>query len=386
MEDIIKVVNERIEDKQLYLKYDNYKNFNKTNLINYIVSLIKDKTISFPYKKYFAGNPKLIFRKIVDHNMEYDKIIAPSFNNERYFKSDNNGTMITTDQEYSFDLLSDIFQEKARLTAHKKNKISPLEDWPISSFKVLSSIIQNRANINPENLREYLYSINGNYLECTQFKPTIAKEIYTRFKSRNVLDLSSGWGDRLIGAIACDSVQSYLGFDPNTGLRKGHSKIINTLCPLNGKNPENFKVDYVGFEYGDLTNKSFDMMFTSPPFFDFEVYSNDDQQSINTNPNFKSWIKNFLFESIDKCWDHLEESGKLIIYIGDTPGSNPTIPMNIHIDQYPDSKFLGSTCFASFSHNKMGRRRYVWMWEKKSNLRKRDMSYMMKDYPEIFSK
>lgn len=379
------IINARIDqDRQLYLKYDIYKNFNQKEIVSYIVSLIKTETISFPYKKYFAGNPKLIFMKIVNHVMEYDNRYAPSFNNEKYFKSDNKGTMVTTNQEYSFDLLSDIFQEKARLDAHKKNKMSPLEDWPNSSSKVISYIIQDRANINPENMREYLYSINGNYLECTQFKPSIAKEIYSRFKAKNVLDLSSGWGDRLIGAIACETVESYLGFDPNTNLRKGHSKIIKTLCPLNGKNPHNFNIEYVGFEYGDLTGKKFDMMFTSPPFFDFEVYSNDDQQSINTNPNFKSWIKNFLFESIAKCWQHLEEFGKLIIYIGDTPGSNPTIPMNIFIDQYVNSKFLGSTCFASFSNNKMGRRRYIWMWEKNSTIKKRDTSYMMKDYPEIF--
>jgi len=377
-------VDERIDiEGQLYLKYDMYRYYNQRDMINYIVSLIKSKDILFPYKRYFAGNPLTIFRKFFRFQMKYDEKIAPFF--DEYFKSDNKGTMILTDDDYELDLISDIFQEPVRLRAHKKNKISPLQDWPNSSYKVMSEIIRDKRNINPENMREYLYMLNGNYLECTQFRPTIAMEIYTRFEAKNVLDMSAGWGDRLIGAIASAYTESYLGFDPNKDLEPGHTKMIETFCPYSNKDPNNFKVEYIGFEQANLAGKNFDMMFTSPPFFDFEVYSNDKQQSINTNPTFNSWIKNFLFKSIAKCWDHLEDFGKLIVYIGDTPGSNPIIPMNIFINQFPDSKYLGSTCFASISNNKMGRRRYIWMWEKDPNVIKEDTKYMLKKYPEIFS-
>ena len=50
---------------------------------------------------------------------------------------------------------------------------------------------------------------------ASQFKPVIAKAFYDKFNSKNVLDFSAGWGDRLAGFYASDSGKHYVGIDPN---------------------------------------------------------------------------------------------------------------------------------------------------------------------------
>ena len=55
---------------------------------------------------------------------------------------------------------------------------------------------------------------------CSQFKPNVAKSIYDIFKSKNILDFSAGWGDRLAGFYASETGEYYLGIDPR---KENHS-------------------------------------------------------------------------------------------------------------------------------------------------------------------
>ena len=36
----------------------------------------------------------------------------------------------------------------------------------------------------------------------------------------------AGWGDRLLGASAAPNVRTYIGFDPNKGLRPGYAQLM----------------------------------------------------------------------------------------------------------------------------------------------------------------
>ena len=50
--------------------------------------------------------------------------------------------------------------------------------------------------------------------ECSTHNPLIIKYFIRKFAARRVLDFSSGWGDRLIGALTSD-IDLYVGVDPN---------------------------------------------------------------------------------------------------------------------------------------------------------------------------
>ena len=152
--------------------------------------------------------------------------------------------------------------------------------------------------------------------ECTQFKPTIAFTIFKFLNSTKILDFSAGWGDRLIAAIAA-KVNLYIGVDPNKELEKGHKEIIETFCNQEEKIKQ-FQIIYSPFQTVNLPeNTKFDLIFTSPPFFDLEYYSNLPGQSIIDYPNLNDWLHKFLFSSLQKSWSFLEENGYLAIHLSD---------------------------------------------------------------------
>ena len=115
--------------------------------------------------------------------------------------------------------------------------------------------------------------------------------------------------------MAC-GVEKYLGFDPNNSLRNSHKRMIEMF---GGGDEQRFQVIYLPFQSYEFEDKqSFDLVFTSPPFFDFEIYSNEKTQSIQSFPKFNDWIVQFLFVSLTKSWEQLEIGGHLVIHLNDT--------------------------------------------------------------------
>ena len=127
--------------------------------------------------------------------------------------------------------------------------------------------------------------------ECTQFKPSLAVAIIHRFKATRMLDISAGWGDRLSAAIAA-GLEKYQAFDPNTSLKAGHTRLIEKFAKPAEQG--RFVVTYTGFEYAELAANDYDLVFTSPPFFDFEVYTDIPGQSVDTYKSLDTWLVRYV--------------------------------------------------------------------------------------------
>jgi DNA modification methylase len=69
---------------------------------------------------------------------------------------------------------------------------------------------------------------------------------------------------------------------------------------------------------------SFDLCFSSPPYFDTEKYSGESTQSYGRFPSRESWLNGFLGATLDNCWCGLKSSGRLIINIANV-SSYPTL-------------------------------------------------------------
>ena len=131
-----------------------------------------------------------------------------------------------------------------------------------------------------------------------------------RYPAR-MLDFSAGWGDRLIGAIASDI--DYIGVDPNPCTHRGYAKIIKELG-----DSKRHTVIKAPFEEVPLENLGrADLVLTSPPYFDLEVYSGEAGQSILSFPSEQGWLKGFLEPSLKKCWEALRPGGTLVLVIND---------------------------------------------------------------------
>jgi hypothetical protein len=178
--------------------------------------------------------------------------------------------------------------------------------------KIIDHIYSEKQSLNSYTLREAIFELVP---EATLFKTTVAKSIYDIFKPTHILDMSSGWGDRLIAAIAYGEASGvdvkYSGFDPNSSLKYKYANIVSKLSPENKRG--NFKVRTEPFESANLKDiKDVDLFFSSPPYFDFEVYTNEETQSINNYKTYPDWVVKFLFKS-SMLRRNIEKFNKLIV-------------------------------------------------------------------------
>ena len=60
------------------------------------------------------------------------------------------------------------------------------------------------------------------------------------------------------------------------------------------------------------------MWFSSPPYFDWEKYSDEETQSYIKYPTKQEWIEGFLRETIENCYYGLKSGGTLIMNVANT--------------------------------------------------------------------
>lgn len=211
---------------------------------------------------------------------------------------------------------SDYFQQEERWKCDATGYPSPEKTWAtekfrLTLFKALFSL--KIATINPTNLRTI---ISLRKYIAAQFRPSAAKLIYDKFKAETVLDFSMGWGDRILGAHVSDSVKKYVGIDPNLSLFPNYWKQIAHYDTL-GKSKD-FKLIYGRAEDESIVlDEEFDLIFTSPPYFDKEKYDQSENQSYIMYKKFDSWMENFLFKTIELRTKNLKSGGHLVINISD---------------------------------------------------------------------
>ena len=212
---------------------------------------------------------------------------------------------------------SDYFHQVERWKCDATGYPSPQKTWEterfrLTLFKALFSL--KVKEINPTVLRSI---ISLRKYIAAQFRPSAAKTIYEIYKPETVLDFSMGWGDRLLAAHASHYVKRYVGIDPNINLFEGYGKQVRTYDAIWGKIKE-FELHCGRAEDENIVlNDQFDMIFTSPPYFDKEKYDQSDQQSYKMYHGFDSWMKNFLCKAIEVHSKSLKSGGLLIINISD---------------------------------------------------------------------
>ena len=153
------------------------------------------------------------------------------------------------------------------------------------------------------------------------FRPASAKSLYEIFGKPydcKVIDSSSGWGGRLLGAHFASNVSEYVGTDPNTHTElnklitfiNSHGLSTNTreiVMPIGSE-------DFTPQNYPEYKNH-FDLYFSSPPYFNAEVYSHDRSQSCIKFSTYPNWVRGFLRPTIHNMCDLLNPKGIFLINI-----------------------------------------------------------------------
>jgi len=198
--------------------------------------------------------------------------------------------------------ITDLFTEHVRVRCKFGKHISPWEYWNLHKKQFMK-----KSKISIELIRDQLY-VRTKF--CNNFRITIALEVLNMFKPRSWLDISAGWGDRLLASIIY-GLDTYVSADPNIDLHPAYNQIIQTFVP------EDIRYKYIvyptGFETAPLTQQ-FDLVFSSPPFFDLEKYSTHPGDSLQYTTE-SDWCRGFLWPSLIKAYNHLKKGGHMILYI-----------------------------------------------------------------------
>lgn len=188
---------------------------------------------------------------------------------------------------------------------------------------------------------------------AVQFPPLTARYIYETYTKHianqdqiNIYDPSAGWGGRLIGAMSVSDSRNihYIGTDPNTdhnttpGRTKYHEvadffndhvRIRNKLFPK----AHTYEIFQKGSEVigNDREFQKYkgklDLVFTSPPYFAKEVYSDDPEQSCHKFNQYDAWIDGFLRPTLSTCVEYLRRDRYLLWNVADVAFDGKLLPL-----------------------------------------------------------
>jgi hypothetical protein len=202
-------------------------------------------------------------------------------------------------------------------------------------------------------------------LSCGQpavnFPALTAKWIYENYTSHieqdeplHIYDSSAGWGGRIIGAMSSRKKTHYIGTDPNPdnfipelGITRYEyvAKFYNDKCvdDYSESLTKFFQVEKQGNTYELFQDGSelihlnprfqkyegkLDLAFTSPPYFNREQYSQDENQSFIAYGEYDDWRENFLRPTLTTIYNYLKNDRYILWNIADIKiGTNTYYPL-----------------------------------------------------------
>jgi hypothetical protein len=178
--------------------------------------------------------------------------------------------------------------------------------------KVIEKRTKMGDNISDNGIRKMLKMFTGTQ-SVSNFRPTAAAAIYSLFCNEGdlVWDISSGFGGRLLGAQLAKV--NYIGTDPSTLTYNGLKLLKKDYC-----NEINVEINKLGSEEYKPKKESLDFVFTSPPYFNWEKYSNEDTQSFKKFDTKEKWLKGYLLKTFQNSFEGLKNSANMAINIANT--------------------------------------------------------------------
>jgi 16S rRNA G966 N2-methylase RsmD len=200
-----------------------------------------------------------------------------------------------------------------KLCEHFFPNFYDIEDKKGNSFKSLwvaknlEKVLRwNRKSHSTPYLSEIKRGIYFNFglPKSTMYRPQMAKMVVANLGGTTVFDPCAGWGGRLLGSLAA-GVETYTAFEPNTETYEGLLRMVKFLGFES--RVKLYKDSALNMDRYDIRN--IDVVLTSPPYFDLEVYSHEDTQSIKGCTTYQMWVDKFLNPLVNGALQTLKPTG-----------------------------------------------------------------------------
>jgi hypothetical protein len=261
------------------------------------------RNAGFPYPSLPAWECKYLISKLA--NTEFDKLqktntayeVADSYHSHRY-------------------------------ASHAKNKKSPLSSFESDDrLHRALEICLTESKYTVGTFRGILSMVRGTQA-AANFRPGFACYVYRRIcpsDSSVVLDTSTGYGGRLVGAIASGCIDKYIGIDPNVPTHEANTKLAKDMgwdrkARLSNIPAEDYDASQI--------KESCDAAFTSPPYFCKEIYSKDKTQSWVRYKKPEDWRNGFLKKMLKLQFEALKPGCISAVNIADVRINNKIIELS----------------------------------------------------------
>lgn len=117
-----------------------------------------------------------------------------------------------------------------------------------------------------------------------------------------------GFGGRMLGALSSKKNYKYVGTDPNTETMYHLHQLGNYIEQVTGRE-NSYELHCCGSEDFKGKPNSIDFAFSSPPYFDLEVYSDEPTQCFNKFPNLNDWLEGYVRATIKNIY-HMLKAGR----------------------------------------------------------------------------
>lgn len=340
-------VNNLFKNNEIFISHADFKILKKiypkrkdfAQMGGLIAKFIHDNKIGYPYRNYDHATAKRSFQKLTKVKIDFWNLIEKGSFDFRRFYSDMNydPTKKETNPFYELyvvrkkagDRVAEWVMEKIRSSC---GKTSSIKNW--YSKRLDQTCAGILSCISPMTMSRLRGLIERSSKRCSNFRPTNVLAIITflekyGLKTENgihVLDTSAGFGGRLVGSLADKRVRSYTGIDPNTELHHQYKKIADIFSKIT--NTETF---FICKPSEELTKSDwphqhkFDLLLTSPPYYDNEKYTDDPTQSwvryIKYAPDRETgewdWREKYLYPTLYNAWKRLKDGGFFALNIAD---------------------------------------------------------------------
>lgn len=118
-----------------------------------------------------------------------------------------------------------------------------------------------------------------------------------------------GFGGRLLGALSSKNNYKYVGTDPCTETMYHLHQLGEYIEQVTGRE-DSYELHCCGSEEFKGPKNSIDFAFSSPPYFNLEVYSAEPTQCFNKFPELDEWLEGYVRATI-KNIKHMLKPGKL---------------------------------------------------------------------------
>jgi hypothetical protein len=182
----------------------------------------------------------------------------------------------------------------------------------------------------PKNLRRALELVNGGTIQ--NFKPMNARAVWEHicpmFRG-NLLDFSSGYGGRMMGAMTSNLRYHYTGLDPNTRTHLGLTALGELLVEQDMGN--GYKMHCMPSEEFEPEPGLYDAAFSSPPYFNLETYTDEPTQCMNRYPGLDLWFEGYVVPTLKMIHKGLAMGSIYAVNIADYKNSKESFEI---VDQW----------------------------------------------------